>query len=56
MAQARTLRSALERIKFSRNHHAVPSKLVNPLYINKLEQILRVDGSLSVIPINPDLL
>ena len=44
-----------ERIKFGRSRDVVPSKLVNPLYINKLEQILRVDGSPSAIPINPNL-
>lgn len=35
----------IERIRFDRDYYAVPSKPVNPLYINKFEQILYVDGS-----------
>ena len=35
----------VERIRFYRDHYAVPSKPVNPLYINKFERILYVDGS-----------
>jgi len=50
------MHEAPERIKFVRSHDAAPNKLVTPLYINKLEQIVRVDGLLSAIPINPDLL
>ena len=45
----------LEGIKYGPNHYAVPTKLENPPHINRLEQIIRVDGSPSA-PINPDLL
>ena len=38
-------------IKFGRNHRAVPAKLVTPLYLDKLEKILRADGSPREIPI-----
>jgi hypothetical protein len=34
----------------------VPSNLVNPLYIKRIEQIHRVDGSPEAIPADPDLL
>ena len=44
------------RIEFGPTHGVVPSKLVNPPYINMLEQILRVDGSPLAVPINPGLL
>jgi len=46
----------LERIMFSRNHFVVSRKHVNPLYINWVEQIHRVDGSPLAIPSDPDLL
>jgi len=41
---------------FGRNHKVVPTKRVNPLYIEWLERIHRVDGSPQAIPIDPDLL
>ena len=51
---------ALERIKFGLDYDAVPFKLVNPLHIDKLEQISgfmdRPGRSRGAIPINPDLL
>ena len=61
VGQALGPRGPLERIKLGRNHDAFPTKLVNPLDIKKLEQIVQVDGSPpeipnGAIPINLDLL
>jgi hypothetical protein len=40
---------------FSRNRFAVPAKH-DPIYLIRLEQIHRVDGSPKAIPSDPDLL
>ncbi len=47
---------ALERIAVGRSHFVAPNHRVNPLYINKLEQIDQIDGSPLAIPFNLVLL
>ena len=48
--------ATLERTVINRGHFAVPINHVNPLYINYLEQLGRVDKSPKAIVIDPDLL
>ena len=46
----------LERITISRNRSAVPADRVNPLYINKIEQIHILPRNREAIPRKDDLL
>jgi hypothetical protein len=48
--------SLLERIVIGRNRGAVSSDHVNPLYINRIDQIHTVDGSPKAIPFDRDLI
>ncbi len=45
-----------ERIAVGLSHFVEPNHRVNPLYINKLEQIQQIDGSPLAIPFNLVLL
>jgi hypothetical protein len=47
---------ALERIRIDRSHIVASLDPVNPLDINKLEQIHAIVRIANAIPINPDLL
>jgi len=46
----------LERIKIRRTHFTGSDILVNPLFMNQLDQIHAIFGSLKAIPTNHDLI
>jgi hypothetical protein len=48
-------KTGLERITIARNHFMVPGNRVNPLYINKIEQIHILQRNREAIPLKDDL-